>query len=30
MELVYTAKQQDFRMEIRDWLREHVPVERLP
>jgi alkylation response protein AidB-like acyl-CoA dehydrogenase len=30
MELIYTPQQQDFRMEVRDWLREHVPAEKLP
>ncbi|HSG62674.1 MAG TPA: acyl-CoA dehydrogenase family protein [Pseudomonadales bacterium] len=29
MELIYTPQQQDFRMEIRDWLREHVPATKL-
>ncbi len=29
MELIYTPQQQDFRMEIRDWLREHVPTDKL-
>lgn len=30
MELIYTPQQLDFRMEVRDWLREHVPTEKLP
>ena len=30
MELMYTQEQQAFRSEVRSWLAENVPTERLP
>ena len=30
MELMYTREQQAFRSEVRTWLSENVPPERLP
>ena len=30
MKLTYTTEQQNFRMEVRQWLAENVPAEKLP
>ncbi len=30
MDLIYTSQQNSFRMEVRDWLRSHVPQNKLP
>jgi alkylation response protein AidB-like acyl-CoA dehydrogenase len=30
MDLIYTSQQNSFRMEVRDWLRSHVPHSKLP
>ncbi len=30
MDLIYTSQQNSFRMEVRDWLRSHVPQSKLP